>query len=103
MQIEFERSGGFTAIPLRLKLDTSSLEPGVQKTLESLVHQAKFFELPARLPTPGGGADHFQYKLSIQDNQRQNTVETGESSVPPDMQPLIQQLVMQARTSRPRA
>ncbi len=100
MIIDFERSGGFTAIPLRLQVDTNTLSPDVRQNLEGLVAQAHFFELPAKIPSQAGGADRFQYKLAIQDDRRRNTVESGEASLPADLQPLVQQLSQIARTNR---
>jgi hypothetical protein len=100
MNIDFERSGGFTAIPQRLKVDTTNLEPEARENLEGLVAQAHFFDLPAKIPASGGGSDRFQYKLTIEDGQRQNHVESGEASLPAELQPLVQQLVLLARTNR---
>ena len=100
MIIDFERSGGFAAIPLRLKIDTSTLAPDARKNLEGLVAQAHFFELPAKIPSQAGGADRFQYKLAIQDDRRLNSIEGGEASLPTDLQPLVTQLNQMARTSR---
>ncbi len=100
MIIDFERSGGFAAIPLRLKVDTSTLEPDARQNLEGLVTQAHFFDLPAKAPAAPGGADRFQYKLTIQDGALHNSVEGSEAALPANLQPLIQQLSLMARTRR---
>ena len=100
MIIEYERSGGFTAIPMHLSVDSSALEPAARENLEGLVARAHFFDLNAKIPVVAGGADRFHYKVTIQDDNRNNTVECGETNLPPELQPLIQQLNLIARTNR---
>lgn len=100
MNIRFERSGGFTAIPVRLVVDTSQLDPAAGQTLVKLVEQSQFHSLPEKIPTPTGGADQFHYRLTVEDGGRSHTVETGDAGAPGSLQPLLQQLTLMARSSR---
>jgi hypothetical protein len=100
MIIRFERTGGFTAIPLRVVIDTTALEPGEHQNLRGLLDATGFFKLPARVPTPAAGKDRFTYKLTVENTQGSHTVEVGDAGLPETLQPLIQHLETLARTQR---
>lgn len=100
MILTFERTGGFTAIPLQLKLDTEELDIQERTLLHSQVAEADFFNLPDRGPTSEGGYDRFTFKLTVQTDQQNHTIEYGDASIPEPLQPLIDQLSLMARTRR---
>ncbi len=101
MIIRFERSGGFAGMLLRAEIDVQELEPHEREEIHRLVAEAGFFELPPRLQSAGGGADRFQYVLSIEEpGGRSHTLEVSEEAVPPDLQPLIERVAYLARRSR---
>ena len=102
MILTFERTGGFTAIPLQLKLDTEELDVQERTLLHSQVAEADFFNLPGRGPTSEGGYDRFTFKLTVQTDQQNHTIEYGDASIPVPLQPLIDQLSRMARTRRRR-
>jgi hypothetical protein len=83
----------------------------------SVVYTAKSDELPdehARIvesllsepaPTsgegpPGGGADRFQYDLTVDDGERSRTFRWGESEVPDDVRPVLSELSRMATPAR---
>lgn len=105
MKINFERTGGFTAIPFRANLDTDSMPPDQAREVEDLVRQADFFNLPASIESggPAGtpGADRFQYKISVESQGRTHTVRTTEVSAPEELLPLIDYLEAAARDTEP--
>ncbi|MCL4250555.1 MAG: hypothetical protein KJ065_20560 [Anaerolineae bacterium] len=100
MKIAFERSGGFAGLRITVTIDTDTLPPHEAAQLESLVEDAKFFDLPARLRSSTGGADQFQYVVTVADGERRHTVRTTDSAAPETLQPLLRRLVILARTSR---
>jgi len=100
MIIRFERTGGFTAIPMRLDLDTDTLEPVEHQNLHGLIETSGFFSLPVRLPATSKGSDRFYYKLTVVELNRSHTVESEETSLPENLRPLIQKLVLLARGPR---
>ena len=100
MILVFERSGGFTAIPLRLTVDTKDLDSQESKMLQSQVAAADFFNLPERENTTGRGYDRFIFKLTVQNAKQNHTIEYGDSSIPEPLQPLIDQLSTMARSKR---
>jgi hypothetical protein len=94
-----ERSGGFTGIPLRGEFDTLKLPPGKGETLRGLVDAAGFFALPASIPARSGGADRFQYRLTVEEEGRSHTVQVGEGDASPELLDLIQELTILARSN----
>ena len=97
MRIQFERTGGFAGLTLRAALDSEQLEPNEGQALIRLVENAGFFDLPGKIAGPPGGADRFQYRLTVEWSQRRHTVEVAEAAVPAALQPLIQRLTALAR------
>lgn len=100
MHIQFERSGGFTGIPLATSLDSETLSPEEVDALQKELDQARFFDLPAKIQTPGTGADRFEYRITVEKEGRSHTIEVGEGSIPETLQPLVQHLTTLARSAR---
>jgi Emfourin len=99
MRVQFERTGGFTGIPLALELTESDLPEDQWQALQSAIQQAEFFQLPPKV-TGGGQPDRFTYQVTVETATQSHTVELGESGIPANVQPLIQQLNLLARTHR---
>ncbi len=96
MRIDFERSGGFAGMRITTTIDTQTLPPDQANELTQLVASSGFFSLPATFPSTGG-ADQYTYTVTINDQGRQHTVVVKDGSIPPALQPLIQQLTGLAR------
>jgi hypothetical protein len=95
MRVRFQVSGGLAAFPglaAPRVIDVDALEPDVRVTIERLVHDAHFFELPPRLPAPQGSADCQSYEIAIEDGQRQHTVVVSDPVTQPPLQALVAQL-----------
>jgi len=99
MRIEIERSGGFAAMLVKATIDTRSLSAEQAKELESMVNAAGFFELPAKAASPPGGADQFNYKITIKVGDKKHTVETNDEAAPASLRPLLIRLMTIARSS----
>ena len=98
MKIHFERSGGFTGIPIVAEIDSQALAADEAQHLNELVRAARFFDLPQHSSeSSGAGADQFQYKIAIEDEGRTHTVETSDGAASADLQPLLRQLTLLAR------
>lgn len=92
MQVSLERSGGFAGIPISITVDTATLPPDQASHLCHLVERADFFALPTNFVSPAQ-PDRFQYKVSVQEGDRQHTVTVRESSIPANLKPLIDWLI----------
>jgi hypothetical protein len=95
MKIHFERSGGFTGIPVSMIIDTVSLPSKEARIIQNLVEDSHFFELP---PTPNktsrtGAADYFQYQITIENGTRKHTVKSDDISIDPKLKLLVNLLV----------
>jgi hypothetical protein len=92
MIIHLECSGGFSGIPLKIRLDTLTLDPQQDRALQGLLDSAQFFSLPEKLPPGAPGADRFQYKITVETEAARHTVEAGESGLPGPLLVLVQQV-----------
>jgi Emfourin len=100
MRINFERTGGFMGMHLAVEVTTETLPPAEANELETLVDSAHFFDLPSSFKPSTGGADRYQYKLTVERGDQFHTVETSESATPENLQPLIEHLTKVARSRR---
>jgi hypothetical protein len=98
MRIQFERTGGFAGMRTAATIDTNSLSPGDRQELQQLVEAAGFFKLPPEVAGRPQRADQFQYKLTVESEGQQHTVEVGEASAPESLRPLLRKLTALARS-----
>ncbi len=100
MQIEFIRSGGFAGIRLTANLDTGQMPAEQASTLQNLVTQAGFFNLPDRIVSQSPGVDRYVYSLTVSAEQGKHTVTVSETVVPDQLRPLLDYLTNLAMTAR---
>jgi hypothetical protein len=99
-QVHFERTGGFAGIRLATSVDTADLPEEEARALEEKIQAARFFEQPGQMRSAGNEPDRFQYKITVEQAGKSHTVEVGETSMPEDLQPLVEHLGNLARTRR---
>jgi hypothetical protein len=86
-------SGGFTGQRLTASLDTNELpQAQVSEALSALEDLAS-----APPAIPSAGASQPRYRLTLNTDAVQRTVELTESQIPPALRPLITELVNRAR------
>lgn len=101
MKIHFERSGGFAGITINVDIDTNSLSDIEREALMTRLSNAEFFALPATIVDPSTrGADRYNYRISIESNNRTHTVECTDESAPASLTPLLDWLNDTARRVR---
>src|SRR5215470_6549135 len=98
IRVSLLRHGGFLGRSLTLELDSGSLSEEESRTLSKMINAANFFNLPAAI-MPQGGADRFQYEVTVEEQAKRHTVNTADGAVPEQLQPLIDYLVEAARRS----
>jgi hypothetical protein len=94
-RIYFERSGGFAGISISTTVDTQSLPPDEAHRLQGMIDNAKeFFDLktPLQSSLPKRATDFFKYKITIETEEKQKTVETNDTNMPSELRPLISYL-----------
>jgi emfourin len=95
VRVTFRTTGGIAAFPGRSAprtIDVDALAPDVRASLERMLDEAHFFELPARLPPPRGSADYRSYEITVQDAGREHTVVASDPVQDPALQALIARL-----------
>lgn len=102
MKIDFERTGGFTGIPFKSRIDTDNLSTEQSAELESLVASAGFFKLPSRTDSITTGSDRFNYLISVEAEGKKHTVETNDEAAPSSLKPLLRRLTILARSGNSR-
>ncbi|MEJ5239635.1 MAG: protealysin inhibitor emfourin [Anaerolineales bacterium] len=100
LKIKFERSGGFTGIPLRFALDGKDLPHEEQTRLLEMLHQAGIFERSRLGTRTRSGADRFVYRITVEDGDAERTLEFCESEMPAEVRPLVDYLNLLARRAR---
>jgi hypothetical protein len=100
MHIEFVRSGGFAGIKLSASLDTQQLLPEQSSTLEKLVADAGFFDLPAQIKPASPGPDRFEYQVVISSAGKTHSISVGDAVVPERARPLLDFLTTLAMSGK---
>lgn len=100
MRIEFVRTGGFTGMRMAANIDSETLPPDEARELLDELDSADFFSLPVLMTGESGGADRFEYEITIDTGDRQHTVQAGDASLPDRVQPLVHHLERLARSRR---
>jgi hypothetical protein len=100
MRIDFERSGGFTGMAMGSSFDLDDLPLETANELRTLIDQVNFIKLPNKLGTDKNIPDQFTYTITVISEGWQNTVVTGDSSAPEEIQPLIDALNKLVRSQR---
>jgi hypothetical protein len=96
MRILFERTGGFAGRKIEGRIDSSTLSVSQARRLKELLKQSGFFALPAVLKSEHPGTDRFSYRVTVETEEGQHTVEAGEEAVPGPMRPLLDFLTRSA-------
>lgn len=96
MHIYFKRSGGFSGIPVRTDLDTSSLTTEEAETIEQMLAAANFFDLPSD-PAQVSSVDRFSCELRVVSGDVEHTVCFSEQDAPAEISTLMRHLTILAR------
>lgn len=97
LRAHLERSGGFAGLRASADVNSESLSSDETQHLRQLVDAAEFFKLPETIRAKNPGADRFQYKITIEDDQQTHTVVVDEAAMPTELRPLIQWLSSRTR------
>lgn len=96
-RIKFERTGGFAGIRLAADIEVDELPEDQKHEILELLDEMDFDELPEKLSAKSPMPDEFVYSITVVSSKKEYKVLTGESSVPNDMQPLIEILESMAK------
>ena len=88
MKIRIERSGGFAGIPLFNEMDIKELPPSLVHIAEKIIETKKISSL-SKKSRPKGSADHYNYKISIQDGTNLRVIECNQYDIKDDLKSLV--------------
>jgi hypothetical protein len=77
--VTIERAGGFTGIPVRRSISSSSLSPDQQEELRQLLDQSNFFSSSSS-DSPAS-PDRFLYQITVATPAQANTVRFNEKDI----------------------
>jgi hypothetical protein len=95
MRVHFQVSGGvgsFPGLAAPRTIDLDSLAEEDRHRLKQLIDDARFFDLPSRIPAPHGAADYQTYQITIEDGARRHRVAVSDPVAPAPLQELIDAL-----------
>jgi emfourin len=88
VRIRVERSGGFAGISLTKEIDERDLPPSLISTAKKIILDKNQFSLPTQ-PSPRGAADHYFYKISIEDGGNQTVINCDQYNIKNDLKFLV--------------
>lgn len=99
-RIKYERTGGFAGMRLSADFELDDLAEEDACALSELLDEMDFDELPEQLTGGSSMPDQFNYQITVQAEDREHTVMTGDESAPEKMQELIRLLDRIAKKKR---
>jgi hypothetical protein len=98
-RIKFERTGGFAGMRIAKDLKFEDLPEEQADSIISLLDDLDFGELPEQM-LKGSMPDQFTYVITVETDDWEHTVVTGDASAPEKMQELLHLLDRLARTRK---
>lgn len=86
--VKVQRTGGLAAIPISNEMDAKDLPSALLSTAKKIMMDHNSYSLPMK-STPRGAADHFSYKILVQDGINRTVVECNEYNIHDDIKSLI--------------
>ena len=100
MHIEFVRSGGFAGMRLSASIDSQHLLPEQASTLEKMIADSGFFDLPEQIKPTAPGPDRFEYRVVISSAGQTHSVNVNEAVIPDRLNPLLDFLTTLAMSGK---
>jgi hypothetical protein len=97
ISIYFERSGGFTAIPLQAEIPAKAFNKEEAEEVVSLLEHSGFFNFFSPGKPEGRVPDQFIYRIEVERTDIRHDVMVYEQQVTDDLRPLIRFLTRKAR------
>jgi len=88
MIIRIERTGGVAGIPISYEMDIKDVPEVLLRKAKKILGDKKSSSLPLKL-TPMGSADHYTYKISIQDGMDDRVLECNQYTIGDDLRSLV--------------
>ena len=99
MRIRVERSGGFAGLPVSNEIDGKDLPSGLTRTAKKIMEDKRASSLSIK-SSPRGAADHYTYKISIQDGRNQRVIECNQYNIGDDLKSLVKYIERNSQWKR---
>lgn len=86
MRIRVERTGGLAGIPISNEIDANGLPSGLLQTARKIMQEKKTYSLKS---APKSSADHYVYKISVQDGDNQSVITCNQFTIGDDLRSLV--------------
>ena len=100
MHIEFVRSGGFAGIRLAASIDSKNLPPEQAATLNKMITDTGFFDLPEQIAPTKPAPDRYMYQVVVTSAGQTHSVNVSEAVIPDRLRPLLDFLTTLAMSSK---
>jgi hypothetical protein len=84
VKIKVERSGGVAGIPLCIEMDSKDLPSSLVTKVKKIIVDKNTSSLPMK-SAPRGAADHYTFKISIQDGVNRSVIECDQYDLQDDL------------------
>jgi len=101
LKVHFHRSGGFAGITRSFIIDSDALPQEKANELKSLASNEEIKKLPSNMKARSRGADRYQYRIDIEDENHKHTIDVDEGSVPEPVAPLLEWLNEYSKRQKP--
>jgi hypothetical protein len=88
VKIRVERSGGMAGIPISNEMDEKDLPSALISTAQKIIEDKDVSSLSMK-SSPRGAADHYTYKISIQDGADRKIIECNQYNIQDDLKSLV--------------
>jgi hypothetical protein len=97
VRITVERSGGLAGIPIYNEMDEKDLPSALISTAKKIIEDKRVSSLSYK-SSPKGAADHYSYKISIQDGSNRRVVECTQYDITDDLKSLVKYIEKNSNT-----
>jgi hypothetical protein len=94
--IKVERSGGLTAIPVSKEMDVKDLPSQLITTVKKIMMDQNSYLLPLK-STPKGAADHYTYKILVEDGVNRRAIKCNEYDIQDDIKLLVKYIEINSK------
>jgi emfourin len=101
VRVRFENNQGLvllSPVTPAVTIDAGALAEGERRALEQLVRDARFFDLPARVPAARGVPSH-RWDITIEESGRQHSISVSDPVQGPALRRLVDRLREHGRKS----
>jgi emfourin len=88
VKIRIERTGGFAGIPISNEIDSKDLPSPLIRTAKKIINDKSISSLTMK-SSPKGAADHYSYKISINDGEHKRIIECTQYDIQDDLKSLV--------------